>query len=585
MNIKQLPQPLGFFHIITGDDALHYGYWPEDPLKLSLAQAQQEHSRLLLGYFPPPPGKVLDVGCGLGLMAGELHRQGYQVTAIAPSASLIAYAEEKHSGPDYINCGFLDDNKQLQGQFQERRYDVILFQESLQYFSDLAPVFQKARDLLEADGRIILCDEVSYNESTRPRSAVHLARSIEQNFLEQGFYTQHHQFMGQQVTPTCEHVLQGFKNKRQQMLSAFGQEVAGQIEHTIAEWHNLQDWYKKQLLGYEMWDLRPSQLLIKGYQANIEQTIVAQFNHIFGQNRTLTHWSWKYRENPYGGPLVSAAWDHAQLASHYSAYPLPLTIHGRQTTTYHVGDTFTMPAYRGIGRGKTNLLSRVVRHFHKSCCEGHIDFFYGFNTGKIQKLGKNFLSYVPVAPVYEYTYPSSLLKLNKYSKLKRLIKGFRIQLVEQSGDWADSVFAKAKADYPMLISRSREYLHWRYDQHPDHSYQYVLLKHWGDIVGWWVIRQDEDRMLLVDALFRKEYKQQAVESIMEMLFSQPQLREMSGWFTDIPAWWVESLLDAGFNKRRQEQQLDLCVTFFTDRYDKDAIIDSFYFTMGDSDLY
>jgi ubiquinone/menaquinone biosynthesis C-methylase UbiE len=585
MNIKQLPQPLGFFHIITDDDALHYGYWPEGKDELSLAQAQHEHNKLLLSYFPSPPCKVLDVGCGLGLTAGELHKKGYQVTAIAPSGSLIAYAEEKHPGPDYINCGFLDDNAKLQEQLQEQCYDVILFQESLQYFPDLPLIFQKAKHLLQENGRIILCDEVSYNESTRSRSAVHLARVIEQSFLEQGLYSQHHQLMGQQVTPTCDHVLQGFENKQQEMLTAFGLEVAGQIEHTIAEWHNLQNWYKKQILGYEMWDLRSSQLLIKGYQPNNEQAIVEQFNRIFGQNRTLNHWRWKYSENPFGGPTVSMAWDNAQLASHYSAYPLPLSVFGHQTTTFHVGDTFTLPEYRGVGRGKTNLLSRVVRHFHKSWCEGKIDFFYGFNTGRIQKLGKSFLSYVPVAPVYEYTYSASQMELNKISKLKRLVKGYRIELAEHCGDWADTLFERVKNDFPMLISRTREYLQWRYDRHPDYSYQYVLLKRWGKVIGWWVIRYYEDKLLLVDALFPKQYRKQGVQTIVEVLSSRPELTEMLGWFAATPEWWTQQLLEIGFEKQRQAQQLDLCATFFSDRCNKGDISNNFYFTMGDSDLY
>lgn len=585
MDIKQLPQPLGFFHIITGDDALHYGYWPEGQSKISLAQAQHEHSRLLLGYFPPPPCKVLDVGCGLGLTAGELHKKGYQVSAIAPSESLIAYAEEKHPGPVYINCGFLDNNAKLQEQLQEQRYDVILFQESLQYFPDLAPVFQKAKALLEENGRIILCDEVSYYESTGSRSAVHLARVIEQSFLEQGLYIQNHQLMGQQVTPTCDHVLQGFENKQQAMLAAFGQEVSEQVEHTIAEWHNLQDWYKKQILGYEMWDLRPSQLLIKAYQPNDEQAIVEQFNKIFGQDRTLMHWRWKYSENPYGGPYVSIARDKAQLASHYSAYPLPLSVFGQQTTTYHVGDTFTLPEYRGVGRGKTNLLSRVVRHFHKSCCEGKIDFFYGFNTGRIQKLGKSFLSYVPVVPVYEYSYYAAQMELNKFSKLKRLVKGYRIELAEHCGDWADTLFERVKNDYTMLICRNSKYLQWRYDRHPDYHYQYVLLKQWGRVIGWWVIRDHEGKLLLVDALFPQQYRQQAVETIVEVLSSRPELTEMSGWFADTPQWWVKQLLEMGFDKQRQAQQLDLCATFFSERYTKGDISNNFYYTMGDSDLY
>ncbi len=40
MNTVELPQPFGFYHILTDTDDLHFGYWPEESPGLSLSQAQ-----------------------------------------------------------------------------------------------------------------------------------------------------------------------------------------------------------------------------------------------------------------------------------------------------------------------------------------------------------------------------------------------------------------------------------------------------------------------------------------------------------------------------------------------------------------
>ncbi len=583
MDIKNLPQPLGFFHVITNADALHYGYWPDDQHTLTLQQAQHEHSLLLLKRFPPPPARILDVGCGLGLMAEELHKAGYQVTAIAPSEDLIRYAQYHHAGPDFINCGFLDERAELLNE----AYDVLLFQESLQYFPDLAAVFHKAGKLLAENGRIVLCDEVSYHEQTKERSAVHTTRTIESAFFQQGFFIQHHKKMGHNVTPTCRHVLAGFEQQKQQMLSEFGEHVAEQITHQVTEWNNLLHWYQSETFGYELWELRFSPYVVRGYQSNDAAVILEQFNPVFNQQRSLSHWNWKYLNNPQGGPCVSTAWEGKQLASHYSAYPLALTVNNHEEQTYHVGDTFTVPAWRGIGRGKTSLLSRVVRHFHKNWCEHQIDFFYGFNTGRIQKLGKQFLSYVSVAPVYEYALEQADISttFNHYSKLKRLLQGYQIELTEQIGDWAEQVFTQTKAHYGMCISRHKTYLQWRYEQHPEFHYQYILLKKWGKVVAWCVIRKSEQQLLLIDSLCLPQHSHAFVLCLQEVLVKTPDTTRMSGWFSKTPSWWHEQLLDNDFVEKRQFQQLDLCATFFSARFSPQDLSDNFYFTMGDSDLY
>jgi hypothetical protein len=231
------------------------------------------------------------------------------------------------------------------------------------------------------------------------------------------------------------------------------------------------------------------------------------------------------------------------------------------------------------------LLSRTVRLFHKLWCENKIDFFYGFNTGRIQKLGKKILSYDSITPVYEFR--SALVSRSKYNRenLLRVLSGSTFVIENGAGNWANTLFEKVKYDYKILNTRDQKYLTWRYDNHPDFNYHYVLIKKFGKTVGWSVIRQEGNDVLFVDALVSKKHAHLLLLSTQEAAGKIKPGGSLLGWFSLVPTWWSNQLINAGFVKQRQSQQLDLCLTFFSKRFSAEDIKDGFYFTMGDSDLF
>lgn len=249
MTIATLPQPFGFYRHILGNDYLHFGYW-EQP-SWDIRQAQEALSRLLLSQLPPAPAQVLDVGCGFGVTAEYLQHQGYEVTAIAPSAELIAYAQAQHPGPQYFACGFLDDFAA-----EGTQYDVILFQEVLQYFPDLTAVFSKAARLLRPEGRIICCDEVSFDAATQAKSSVHLAEHLAASYSAQGFAVTFHKALGKAVLPTCDFAVRQFEAERDNMLKLFGSQVAPELDHFLEGWRQQQQWYSSGQFGYDVWVLQ-----------------------------------------------------------------------------------------------------------------------------------------------------------------------------------------------------------------------------------------------------------------------------------------------------------------------------------------
>jgi ubiquinone/menaquinone biosynthesis C-methylase UbiE len=82
-------------------DLRHLRCWPEiaGSLWRSPVLVELTHGRLwrlIAEALPSPPARVLDVGCGIGVISLEVARAGHDVTAIDPDPSAIEIAERSN---------------------------------------------------------------------------------------------------------------------------------------------------------------------------------------------------------------------------------------------------------------------------------------------------------------------------------------------------------------------------------------------------------------------------------------------------------------------------------------------------------
>src|SRR5258708_9811331 len=52
-------------------------------------------------HFPPPPARILDIGCGAGRTSAELARLGYRVTGIDLAGNLPLVAKNLTTGANF----------------------------------------------------------------------------------------------------------------------------------------------------------------------------------------------------------------------------------------------------------------------------------------------------------------------------------------------------------------------------------------------------------------------------------------------------------------------------------------------------
>lgn len=329
---------------------------------------------------------------------------------------------------------------------------------------------------------------------------------------------------------------------------------------------------------------RRDPFVVRSYREGDEDAILQLFRDSFHLDRGLDHWRWKYAANPYSPPMISLALSReGELAAHYSGYPIPFWRSqaggGRTFMAQQMGDTMTGPSFRNAGRGKGALLARTVRHFFSLHRDGTFGFFYGFNTGPIQRFCRWFIGGSDTLPV-------RYLACDLTPAPGWTARGYRVERIERvDGAW-DRFFRRVAPAYGFLVRRDAEYLDWRYLRCPDTDYVLLATRRWGRLVGWSVFRRREDTVEWGDALFDPRHAR-AAEPLLAAALAAPELagaKRMAAWFPERPGWWRRRLDELGFTVRPEPQELGM-VALADSEPEAFAELGELYYTMGDGDLF
>ncbi|NCF78394.1 MAG: hypothetical protein GWP34_00600 [Alphaproteobacteria bacterium] len=96
MSSKKDSRALRFYSDVLGLEHLHYGLWraSEETSLANLKAAQALYQQAIIDLLPPPPARILDVGCGTGESSKALQAAGYQLEGLSPAKNHInSYAE------------------------------------------------------------------------------------------------------------------------------------------------------------------------------------------------------------------------------------------------------------------------------------------------------------------------------------------------------------------------------------------------------------------------------------------------------------------------------------------------------------
>lgn len=132
---------------------LHFGYWTDDleVNKNNIAKAQENYSNFIISHIPENTKTILDVGCGVGILAARLINKGFSVDCVSPSPMLTKRALEILGDQSTIfRCLFEEMES-------DNLYDTLVFSESLQYV-ELSTALRQSLNFLKQGGHLLICD-------------------------------------------------------------------------------------------------------------------------------------------------------------------------------------------------------------------------------------------------------------------------------------------------------------------------------------------------------------------------------------------------------------------------------------------
>ncbi len=236
-----------FMHILTHEEGaasyLHYGFF-EDRDE-SIAQAQERSTEFLLARLPPPPARLLDVGCGLGTTLRKLASLGYEVTGITPDQKQMAVVKQESTnlaGADLRCIAF-------ESMPDHERFDTILFQESSQYIDSQA-LFAKAAALTT---HIIVLDE--FTVRAEEGASLHSLERFVAAAQENRFAMTEDLDVSAKAAPTIDYFTQRFPRYRPALIADLGL-TEEQIEALIENGVRYRDFYQRGVYSYRILQFR-----------------------------------------------------------------------------------------------------------------------------------------------------------------------------------------------------------------------------------------------------------------------------------------------------------------------------------------
>lgn len=228
------------------------------------------------------------------------------------------------------------------------------------------------------------------------------------------------------------------------------------------------------------------------YQPGDEHDLLALFNRAFQKQRSLEHWRWQFERNPYAPPtmIVARRDSDGVLAGSHVIMPIALNTAGARVLAGHTLDLVVHEDFRRQG-----LFETTARECFEWCLERGMRAVIAFPNaqsypGFVRTLGWSRIldpqrwdlrtgcrgALGSAAWARSLTWVPDLAWRMLSRAGRRGDAQWRVEWRSVVPDDHDVLWAECAPEMMVSLWKDREYLAWRYDLNPDHTFEYVTLR-------------------------------------------------------------------------------------------------------------
>ncbi|MBI5259516.1 MAG: GNAT family N-acetyltransferase [Burkholderiales bacterium] len=478
-------------------DYMHYGVFesPEDNVRV----AQERASALMWQALPPPPGRILEVGIGLGTTLARLKAAGYAPFGITPDAQQAAFARQRHGQDLPLDVVRLEDFAGHQGPWQ-----TLLFQESAQYIDPLA-IFDAAHRLLgEGPATLVVMDEFALKRESDEHRGLHRLDHFCALAARWGWRLTLRTELSRKAQPSLSYMQRNMRTWAEQLRTEL-QLAPGQLAELDAALQQYWQRYEEGLYGYALLRFeraqRPAERLVAVEQGHAAQA-QALFAQVFGHTMSPAHWHWKYGE---GRGRAIGLLREGVMVAHYGGVTRRVSCFGQPALACQVCDVMVAPGANTAlqRRGPVYQVGATFLEREIGWGQPHRVGF-GFPSQRAFGVAQRQGLYEAVDSIVRVSWPAADTRAPR-RRVERLgapdAQG-QATLTPRQRQEIDGLWQAMAAAFPHLVLGVRDaaWVQHRYLSHPTLHYQVLLLRRpWTRRpVGLLVMRLHEQHLELLD---------------------------------------------------------------------------------------
>ena len=216
---------------------------------------------------------------------------------------------------------------------------------------------------------------------------------------------------------------------------------------------------------------------VRLYRSGDEIAINDAFNRVFGRQRSVEEWAWKYRADEPPCPIV-AAWDGDRLAAHNGGIAANFQVDGRRMVALQGADTFSLAVAERQPEWRESW-QQVMDHFGETAAEQFgASLLYGFTGGRA-------ISHMVARARWDSVSPRRiplLVRRRRPPTRSLASRFFRARLIDGHAPALDRLWERAQDRYPASVIRDANHMRHRLSGHPAVRYhRWLITPRWSSM--------------------------------------------------------------------------------------------------------